>query len=131
MNTGTLRPLAIGVFVVSSFFMSNLSYAACRTIGKPIFNIVKGFGMDVYRVSDGGNCGIGYTSNGGTSFTSAKIAKKPSSGTLTQDSRFHFRYRPNNGFLGEDNFIINVCADYGGKPAGCVNNNYTIKVEVK
>ena len=44
MITVTLRPMAIGVFVVSSVFMSSLSYAACRTIGKPIlliFNLSK------------------------------------------------------------------------------------------
>ena len=74
---------------------------------------------------------MGYTSFGGTSFTSAKIAKQPSSGTVTQESRFNFIYRPKKGFSGEDKFVINVCGDYEGKSAGCVNNNYTIKVERK
>ena len=65
--------------------------ASCRSQGRGNFNIAKGFGMDSYRVSDGGGCGIGYRSGAGTSFTSASINVPPSNGTLAQDGRFHFR----------------------------------------
>ena len=131
MNTKTLGQVTFGVFFISNLVMSSVSYASCRTQGNPTFNIPKGFGMDVYRISDGGNCSIGYTSFGGVSFTSAQISKAPSSGALIQNSSFNFLYKPKKGFSGEDKFTINLCGNYEGKNAGCVNNNYTIKVEAK
>ena len=54
--------------------------------------------MDVYRISDGGNCNIGYTSFGGVSFTSAKTSKVPATGALIQKNSFNFVYKPKKVF---------------------------------
>ena len=60
MYTRTLRQVTFGAFFISTLLMSGVAYASCLTQGSPTFNIPKGFGMDVYRISDGGNCRMGY-----------------------------------------------------------------------
>ena len=123
-------PLILTLFFTLVLILSSEASAECRTQGRSNFSIPKGYGMDSYRVSDGGGCGIGYRSGGGTSFTSVKIVDMPTNGTLVQNGAFHFRYKPKRGFVGEDNFKINICGDYQGKN-GCVTNNYKVKVESK
>lgn len=122
------RRVALALFAFGSVLISGHANAACRQQGDAIFSPAKGYGMNAYYISDGGNCGIGYVSFGGTSFTSAKLVTGPSNGKLNQDNRFHFVYTPSKGFAGEDQFVINVCGDYEGRNS-CVNNNYTIKVD--
>jgi hypothetical protein len=116
----------VGFFLLQSYG----AFAKCESQGNPSFNISAGFGMDVYYLSDGGNCGLGYTSGGGTMFTKASVKSSPTHGNIKQDKQFHFVYSPAKNYSGEDKFTINLCGSYQGKES-CIDNNYTVKVQRK
>jgi hypothetical protein len=122
--------IPISIFVICFFAQSSQAFAECKSQGKNKYSIPKGFGFNSYSISDGGNCGFGYKSGGGTALTKASIKSPPSNGNLKQDKNFHFIYSPAKSFSGEDKFTINLCGSYQGKE-NCVDNNYTVKVQRK
>ena len=122
--------IPISIFVICFFAQSSQAFAECKSQGNPTFRISAGYGMDVYRFSDGGNCSVGYKSGGGTIFTKASVKSAPTHGNIKQDKQFHFIYSPAKSFSGEDKFTINLCGSYQGKE-NCVDNNYTVKVQRK
>ena len=61
-------------------------------------------------------------------FTRASIEKHPSSGSFTQEGPFAFKYQPNPGFRGSDQYGIKVCG-HDSQRAGCAILTYNITVQ--
>jgi hypothetical protein len=76
----------------------------------------------------GGACVHTFVAKGNATLTGASIADQPSNGTLSQLDAFKFKYQPNNGFTGSDQYTIEVCGD-GPNGAGCSQLTWQATVE--
>ena len=61
-------------------------------------------------------------------FTGASIVKQPSNGTFEQTGAFAFKYQPNSGFKGTDEYAIKVCG-HSSERAGCATITYHVAVK--
>jgi hypothetical protein len=76
----------------------------------------------------GGTCTHNLTASGSLQLTEASIAAHPSNGTLTQTGTLNFKYQPEAGFKGSDEYSIEVCGhDRSG--SGCSTLTYEVTVE--
>jgi len=76
----------------------------------------------------GGACVHTFVAKGNATLTDASIADPPGNGTLTQLDAFKFKYQPNNGFTGADQYTIEVCGD-GPNGPGCAQLTWQTTVE--
>ena len=60
-------------------------------------------------------------------FTSASIVEPPRNGTFEQTGSFAFRYQPNSGFRGADEYAVKVCG-HNNQSAGCAVVTYRVTV---
>jgi len=61
-------------------------------------------------------------------FTSASIEKSASNGSFAQTGDFAFKYQPNAGFKGTDEYAIKVCG-HNNQQAGCAIVTYRVAVQ--
>jgi hypothetical protein len=101
----------------------------CRT-EKYIFSAILSQSVSVSSVSTGGGTcsySVAPIHPDKVQFTSASIVKQPSNGTFDQVGGFAFKYQPNPGFKGSDEYAIRVCG-HASDRAGCATITYRISV---
>jgi hypothetical protein len=78
--------------------------------------------------TDKNGCDLHFISSGKkTRFSSAAIVTKPKNGALHKIAHLEFRYHPNDGFTGSDEFSLKLCGKTP-KGKGCSTLNYTAQV---
>lgn len=110
------------------FGLASHAWAACEVDGETFYLHQKDETHHTAKTDQNG-CDLHFISAGNnTEFDKASIVSKPKNGELSPIAHLEFRYRPNPGFKGNDEFALQVCGRTP-KGEGCSILHYTATVE--
>lgn len=126
-RTLTMVKLAIGgAFMVLASADFCAALAACRIQGPSFFPTQNDKPIYTVIVNKTG-CSHRYNASGRLMFEKAISMKQPTHGSLTQTGEFSFFYKPNQGFVGRDTYVIYICGS-SLSGSGCSRLTYEATV---
>ena len=107
--------------------LSNSAFARCSSDGG-----VHTVGMtqvaQTLRIDRGTNCTVKRTPCSACALISAGLTSKPAHGTISQDGKYRYRYKPSKSYTGPDSFSVRWCEQKPSDPHACYTVTYSAVV---